>query len=341
VAGGVAMLPGEPSGCWFGVLGPLRVETQDREVRVGGVRRRGVLLRLLASPGRLVPAEVMAEDVWDGDPPSAAASTLQSHVSALRQAVGPGRLTFSDGGYRLQVGPGELDSLLFEADVAAGRAAISARDFASAAGALDRALGRWRGRAFADVLGSGWAVLAAGHLEEARNVAVEDALEAYLALGRHDEVCGLTGEAVAAEPLRERRWAALILALYRTGRQAEALDAYRRLRGTMADQLGLDPSPRLAWLERDILVQSPDLDWAGAVAEIAAVPPTAATPRGNLPAPVAGFVGRQSELAELGKLVERHRLVTITGTGGGRPGWRLKSPYRSKRTTGTGCGSWV
>jgi DNA-binding SARP family transcriptional activator len=211
------MSAGEPSGVVFCVLGPLRVEAPRQEVRIGGVRRRSVLLRLLASPGRSVPADVLADDVWDGDPPAAAASTLQSHVSALRQAVGPDRLIFCDGGYRLCVGAGELDSLMFEHDVAAGRAAMSAGDFKSAAQALDRALARWRGRAFADVLGAGWSVLPAGHLEEVRKSAVEEALEARLAMGLAHEVCVMAEEAVALEPLRERRWAALILALYQAG----------------------------------------------------------------------------------------------------------------------------
>src|SRR6516225_6220443 len=117
------MLPGGRSGVLFCVLGPLRVEAPQQEVRIGGVRRRAVLLRLLASPGRSVPVDVLAEDVWDGHPPAAAASTLQSHVSALRQAVGPDRLSFCDGGYQLNVAAGELDSLMFERDVAASRAA--------------------------------------------------------------------------------------------------------------------------------------------------------------------------------------------------------------------------
>jgi predicted ATPase/DNA-binding SARP family transcriptional activator len=314
------MLPGEPSGVVFCVLGPLRVEGPHREVRIGGTRRRGVLLRLLASPGRPVPVDVLAEDVWDGDPPTAAASTLQSHVSALRQAVGPGRLGFGEGGYRLAVGPGELDSLMFEADVATGRAAISAGDFGSAADSLDRALARWRGEAFADVAGASWSVLVAGHLDEMRKLAVEEALEAHLASGHHHEVCGLAGEAVAAEPLRERRWAALMLALYRAGRQADAVAAYRRLRATLADQLGLDPSPQLARLEHDILTQSPDLDWADAtgarLVDIPAVSANTPASRSNLPSPVGRFIGRQAELAELRKLVARERLVTITGTGG-------------------------
>jgi len=314
------MLPGGPSGVVFCVLGPLRIEGPRQEVRIGGTRRRGVLLRLLASPGRSVPVDVLAEDVWERDPPAAAASTLQSHVSAIRQAIGPGRLDFHDGGYRLKVGPAELDSLIFEHDVATGRAAMSAGDFESAAGALDGALARWRGQAFADVAGASWSALPAGHLEEMRNTAVEEALEAHLALGHHYEVCVLAERAVAAEPLRERRWAALMLALYRAGRQADALAAYRRLRDTLAEQLGLDPSPRLSEREHEILAQSPDLDWTGPapgdVAEIQMSPARAPRARGNLPSPVASFVGRRSELAELDKLVGRDRLVTIVGTGG-------------------------
>ena len=318
--GGVAMLLGEPCRVVFCVLGPLRVDRPDREVRIGGVRRRGVLLRLLASPDRPVPVDSLAEDVWEDAPPAAVASTLQSHVSALRQAVGPGRLTFADGGYRLAVRPDELDSLMFEADVAAGRAAMSAGDFGAAATALDQGLARWRGRAFADVSGAAWSVLPAAHLEQVRNTVVEEALEAHLALGRHHEVCEMAEAAVAAEPLRERRWAALMLALYRAGRQADALDAYRRLRDALAGQLGLDPSPRLSRLEHGILEQSPDLDWMGRAPGAASQPrrrrPRVPGPGDNLPAPVAGFVGRQAELAELDKLLGRHRLVTIVGTGG-------------------------
>jgi predicted ATPase/DNA-binding SARP family transcriptional activator/Tfp pilus assembly protein PilF len=314
------MSPGEPSRVVFCVLGPLRVEVPQREIRIGGIRRRSVLLRLLASPGTSTPVDALADDVWDGDPPAAAASTLQSHVSALRQAVGSDRLLFDDGGYRLRVEPSELDSLMFEQDVATGGSAMAAGDFDSAATALDRALARWRGPAFADVLGTSWAVLAAGQLEEARNTAIEEALEARLALGRHHEVCRMAEEAVAAEPLRERRWAALMLALYRAGRQAEALHTYQRLRETLVDQLGLDPSPQLSRLEHDILAQSPNLSWVGATPvgarEMPAVSSQAPASRSNLPAPVASFVGRKSELVELGKLVGRDRLVTIVGTGG-------------------------
>src|SRR5262249_10524109 len=156
---------GEPSGVVFYVLGPLRVEAPQREVRIGGVRRRRVLLRLLVSPGRSVPVDVLANDVWEGDPPAAAVSTLQTHVSALRQEVGPDPLIFANEGYQLRVAAGELDSLMFEQDVAAGRPAMSAGDLESAVEALDRALARWRGPAFADASGAEWAMLPAAHLE--------------------------------------------------------------------------------------------------------------------------------------------------------------------------------
>jgi DNA-binding SARP family transcriptional activator len=226
--------------------------------------------------------------------------------------VGPDRLVFREGGYRLDVGPEELDSLLFEAGVATGRAAIAIGDYTSAAAALDRALGRWRGPALADVTRASWSVLPAGHLEEVRNSAVEEALDVYLALGRHDEVCLLAREAVAAEPLRERRWAALMVALYRAGRQVDALAAYRRLRGTLAEQLGLDPSPRLSRLEHDILVQSASLDWAGAAAarpvDNSAVSSCMPASWSNLPSPLDRLMGCQAELAELSNLGVRDRL---------------------------------
>src|SRR5262245_26813468 len=107
---GVAMAPGEPSEVVFYVLGPLRAEGPRQEIRIGGIRRRSVLLRLLASPNRPVPVDVLANDVWDGDPPEAVASTLQSHISELRQAVGPDRIIFANQSYRLRAGTGELDS---------------------------------------------------------------------------------------------------------------------------------------------------------------------------------------------------------------------------------------
>jgi predicted ATPase/DNA-binding SARP family transcriptional activator len=306
---------------YFSLLGPLRVERPASEVQVGGARRRSVLLRLLASPNRVVTVDTLAEDVWEGNPPAAAASTLQSHVSALRQLLGPGRLTFAHGGYCATVGPGELDSALFEADIAAARADIASGSLGASLSALERGLDRWRGSPFADVAGAEWALGPTVRLEEERNEAVEEALEVRLELGLHFEVCVLAEEAVTAEPFRERRWAALMLALYRAGRQADALRCYQRARQTLGEELGIGPSPQLARLENDILLQADGLAWqrpartAPAPSELRdrEEPRDART---NLPAPVSTFVGREQELAELDKLLGAHRLVSIVGTGG-------------------------
>jgi predicted ATPase/DNA-binding SARP family transcriptional activator len=279
-----------------------------------------VLLRLLASPNRVVPTDVLAEDVWEGEPPAAAASTLQSHVSALRQLLGPDRLFFGEGGYRARVGPAELDAALFEADIAQARIAISEGSLRAGLDALEQGLGRWRGSPFADAAGAAWTLIPSARLEEERNAAIEEALETRLEMGLHYEVCVLAEEAVASEPLRERRWAVLMLALYRAGRQAEALRCYQRARQRLGEELGIEPSPQLARLENDILLQSDSLGWAGLAEAVA----TAGQVLGelarevdtNLPAPVSGFVGREREMAELDKLLGAHRLVSIVGMGG-------------------------
>ena len=277
-------------------------------------------MRLLASPNRAVPIDTLADDVWEGEPPLAAASTLQSHVSALRQLLGPERLVFSEGGYRVSVQPGELDVSQFDADVERGRHEIANANTSAGLEMLEKGLGRWRGSPFADVAGVAWTLPPTARLNEQRNEAIEDALEARLALGLHREVCRLGEEAVAAEPFRERRWAALMVALYRTGRQADALRSYQRARNLLREELGIDPSPQLVRLEGDILAQSPALAWSTPPdSSRSRVSITAARDEArvtNLPAPVSTFVGREHELAELDKLLDTHRLVSIIGAGG-------------------------
>ena len=270
-----------------------------------------MLVRLLGSPHRVVPVDVLAEDVWEGAPPSAAASTLQSHISTLRQLLGADRLSFGEGGYRIRVETAELDTLLFEADIAQGRAEIANGSISTGLEALDRGLGRWRGSAFADVAGAGWTLTPGARLSEQRNAAVEETMEARLRLGRHDEVCLLGQEAVAAEPLRERRWAILMLSFYRAGRQADALRCYQRARNTLREELGIEPSLELARLENNILLQSEALAWTGRHTVVSGVAPVlvhaAEMARTNLPAPVSNFIGRGSELTELDKLMGAHR----------------------------------
>jgi predicted ATPase/DNA-binding SARP family transcriptional activator/Tfp pilus assembly protein PilF len=306
------------AGLLFGILGPLRVERQKGELRVGGARRRGVLLRLLASANEAVPVDLLAEDVWDGNPPSAVVSTLQSHVSDLRQLLGPDRLVFARGAYLVRAGPDELDVTLFEGDLAEGRVAIGEGRMRDGVELLEQGLGRWRGFPFADVAGAAWALAPSARLEEERNIAVEEALEARLGLGWHDEVCLMGEDAVATEPFRERRWGILMLALYRAERQADALRVFQRARHTLADELGIDPSPQLVRLENDILQHDPRLDWSGPATPRASTAGVLRSERerSSLPIPVSGFVGRRWELAELQRLIGAYRLVSLVGTGG-------------------------
>ena len=245
----------------FRILGTVEVEGESGPVDIRGSRRRALLVRLLLSANQPVPADRIAEDVWDGDPPRGAASTLTSHVSLLRQLLGSDRISNRAGGYTLRVGPGELDVADFESDVHHGHAALYRGDPQVAAECLQRGLDRWRGSALADVEEAAWAQGAIARLHELRLTAQESLLEAGMGLGRHREVVAAAQSAVEAEPLREQRWATLMLALYRSGRQADALRTFQRLRRHLDDELGLEPSPTLCSLEESIILHRPELDW--------------------------------------------------------------------------------
>ena len=245
----------------FGILGAVEVEGDAGPIAIRGARRRALLVRLLLSANQPVAADRMAEDVWNGQPPQGAASTLTSHVSLLRQLLGADRISNRSGSYTLRVDPGELDVADFESDVHDGHTALYQGDPQLAADCLRRGLGRWRGPALADVEDAPWAQGAIARLDELRLTAEESLLEAGMALGRHREVVFAAQSAVEAEPLREQRWATLMLALYRSGRQADALRAFQQLRRQLDEELGLDPSPRLASLEQSIVLHRPELDW--------------------------------------------------------------------------------
>src|SRR5437660_8530323 len=270
----------------FSVLGRLAVGAGESEVSIGGAKRRALLTLLLLNANRVVPAERLIEDLWEGNPPDSAAGTLQSHISHLRRALGSDRLLTRGAGYALEVGNGELDAAVFEAELVEGRAALAAGDAASAVDTLTRALGRWRGSAFEDAAGAAWATAEAARLGEARLVATESLLEARLRLGGHSEVVGQAEAAVAEHPLRERLWGLLMLALYREGRQAEALRAYQRVRTHLGEELGIEPSAELRALEQQILAQDPDLA-APTPTPPAAHPTTASKP---LPSGVVTFL---------------------------------------------------
>ncbi len=244
----------------FRILGTLEVEEHARVVNVRGARRRALLARLLLSPNQAVPDERLAHDVWLGYPPRGAGSTLASHVSLLRKALGTDRIEHRAGGYCLAVHDHELDAAGFESDVASGRRAMRVGNTQYAADCLERGLRRWRGAALADVDGAFWAHGEIARLEELRLGAEEALLETRLTLGQHHAIAAAAEAGVRAEPLREQRWAILMTALYRSGRQADALRAFQRLRSILDEQLGVEPSPNLAQLEEAIVLQSPDLN---------------------------------------------------------------------------------
>jgi predicted ATPase/DNA-binding SARP family transcriptional activator len=297
---------------------------EDGLVAVTGSRRRPLLLRLLLSANHAVAAERLVDDLWDASPPAGARSTLASHVSMLRGLLGDDRIVPTPGGYRIRVGVGELDVTSFEADADAGGAALRAGDPQSALPRLTAALGAWRGPAWADVADRAWAAGEVTRLAERRHGALDDLLRARLELGHHREVVADAEQAVDEEPLREERWASLMLALYRSGRQADALRAFRRLRTVLAEELGIDPSAQLVALEDAILHQKPELAWqpttataGGANGTVTGTGGSIVEPLGhNVPEPVSPLRGRADDLAEVGLLLAEHRVVTVTGVGG-------------------------
>ena len=285
------------------LLGPVQGVRAGREIPLGGPKQRAVLALLLVDAGRTVPAGRLIEDVWGGQATPGAAKTLRSYISRLRSALQPeAPVVARGGGYAIGIDLGQLDTGRFERLVAEGQAAAGRDEAAAAANRFREALALWRGRALADVLDVEPLALESNRLEELRLVAVEGRLEADLAAGLHARVIGELESLVAEHPLRERLWRLLVLALYRGERQADALAAYQRARTMLAADLGLEPGAELRELERAVLRQE--------------VPPRPAMPVHNLPAPLTSFVGRERELAELGKLLGEARLITLTGTGG-------------------------
>jgi YVTN family beta-propeller protein len=262
---------GEPGPDAFGVLGPLEVLRYGRPLPLGGPRQRAVLALLLVEVNRAVSMDRLAEDVWDGHPPEGWANTLQTYVFHLRQTLEPGRargaaagvLVTSGRGYVLRVGREQLDAAVFEDGFTAGRAALEAGRYAEAAQKLRTALGLWRGPVLADLADYAFTRPEAARLEELRLAALEARIDADLALGRHDALTAELEKLAGEHLLRERLHAQLMLALYRCGRQADALAAYRRARDLLAGELGLDPGEPLRRLHASILAHDPALDWRG------------------------------------------------------------------------------
>jgi DNA-binding SARP family transcriptional activator len=287
------------------VLGPLEARIAGEPVDLGPPKQRAVLVHLLLHANRAVSIGRLIDELWPEDPPDTARHAIQVYVSRLRTALGDAaRITSRSGAYSLQLAPGELDLERFRSLVEDARAQLG-EDPPAAARGLREALSLWRGRALAD-LDSEQAVRdVVLYLEDERLAATELRIEADLAEGRHADVVPELERLLAEHPAREALYGQLMLALYRSGRQADALDVYRRARTRLKEELGVKPSPRLRALQAAVLRQD---------ASVGFEPPDLAARR-HLPVQPNALTGRERELAELVELVASGgvRLVTLTG----------------------------
>jgi predicted ATPase/DNA-binding SARP family transcriptional activator len=290
------------AGLVFRLLGPVEVEQDGHVVAVGGRRQRALLAHLLLHANTVVPRDRLIDALWGERPPDTAANALQVAVHGLRKLLGADRIVTRGSGYLLRVETGELDLERFGALAERARS----EPHAAASATLREALALWRGAALADVGEVPFAAAEEARLEELHLAALEERIAADLALGRHAELVPELERLVAEHPFRERLRREHMLALYRSGRQADALEAFQQARRTLVDELGLDPGPELQELERAILRQD------------AALALPAARARSSIPAPLTPLVGRRLELAALTSLVRsgQARLLTLTGPGG-------------------------
>lgn len=297
----------------YRLLGPLEVVDADcRRVDIGGRQPRILLAVLLVAGGRRVTVDALADAIWSGEPPASATGTVQSYVSRLRRRLGPEPLSWDDAGYQLDVPAEQVDARRFEALAEEGRTLLAAGHAEQARAVLQEAEALWRGPALADFADLEFALGPAARLEQRRLSAVEDRLAADLALGRHAAVIGELTELVDANPLREGLQVQLALALYRSGRQAEALRALAGARRTLREELGIEPGRPLQELEAAILAHDPSLEPVPAPAPAAPAPPE------RRPGPA--LIGRDHELGALVAALDESagdaRFVVIEGEPG-------------------------
>jgi DNA-binding SARP family transcriptional activator/class 3 adenylate cyclase len=281
----------------FRLLGPLEARIGDRPLPLGGAKQRALLALLLLNANRVVSRERLIDELWGDNPPETAVTSVQVYVSRLRKLLPPEALVTRPPGYLLEVEPESLDLMRFERLLSDARQADSER----ASRLLREALQLWRGEALAEFSSEPFARVEGARLQDLRLAALEERIEADLALGRHTELIGELEQLIVEHPHRERLRAQLMLALYRSGRQAEALEEFRQARATL-DELGIEPGEQLRRLEKQILTHDRTLE----------------TPRRrtNLPAQATPLIGRTRELAEVLELMRANRLVTLTGAGG-------------------------
>lgn len=306
---------------WIRALGPLEVVADGTPVPVRAGQQRIVLECLALRANSMVTFDFLTEALWAGNPPAKPGPQLQVYVANLRRALDPDRskgaasqrLASRPGGYMLTVAEDELDLLRFREQVAAGELAVQAGDLAGGAESLRQAMELYRGQAFPDLADSELFRPELDELEESRLDAYQDLAEVELALGRHGTLVSELQTLVVQHPYRERLWASLALALYRSDRQADALSACRHARRVFTEELGIDPGLRLREMERSVLQQDASL----------AAPTTNGHRRirqrlDDLPAELTPLVGRDTELGEVCSMyaAEGCRLVTVTGPGG-------------------------
>lgn len=316
----------------FGVLGPLRVHTGEGDVEIRRGISRTLLIALVLHAREAVSAGFLMEVLWGDDQPRNPANALQIQISYLRKTLSSGSaapgqpIITRPGGYTLEIEPDAIDAVRFErllADASGGTLVQSDAMVDAQLRAIDEALALWRGEALSDVAGEPFAQGTVTRLEEMRWSAREQRIDLLLAVGRHREAVGELGALVSEQPLRERFHEQLVLALYRCGRQADALSAFEAARSTLVDELGLDPGPTLQALQHNVLSQDSSLDWlppaaaAPAAVAVELIPTAPAEWRRNfVPAPLTALIGRHTEVSRVRDLLARSRLVTLTGPGG-------------------------
>jgi WD40 repeat protein/DNA-binding SARP family transcriptional activator len=316
----------------FLVLGPLEViEDGGEPVPIPGAKERTILADLISHAGQVVSVDDLLEDVWGQDPPRTAEKTLGSYVSRLRRALEPSRSarTTNDlietrgGGYLLDVSDDQIDAIRFERLAEEGRRLLDAGRPQDAGPALEQALGLWRGAAYQDYRYTGFGTSEGERLEELRRSVLEDRIDTRLADGEASAVISDLEAMVRDEPLRERRWGQLMLALYRAGRQAESLQAFARARAVLVEDLGIEPGPDLQRMQAAILAQDPVLErrWGSAVAE--PLSSTDVCPYKGLArfetSDAEFYFGREQLVAEaVGRLVDGRFLALIGASGSGK-----------------------
>ncbi|MCU7822098.1 BTAD domain-containing putative transcriptional regulator [Kitasatospora sp. DSM 101779] len=304
----------------FGILGPLLVRDGEGDRPVAAAKQRALLAALLVRRGQVVPADVLADTVWDGWPPRTAATTLRNYVMRLRKALGEAghRLATEAGGYVLSAAAEEFDADRFTRLRDLGHDRLRTGDAEQAVAHYEAALALWRGPALVDVPSEALRRAEAGRLAEARLDVLEGRTEAALALGRHTELLGELRVLTAAHPERERLWAQLMTALYRSGRQSEALAVYGEVRRVLADELGVDPGNELRAVHAGILRADPAL---AAPARTAARIRTVLVTPSQLPPCLTDFTGRTEQSADLAAMLTAEgRRAPLIAVVSGQPG---------------------